>query len=179
MTLLSELYKPVILGCTFIWLGAAELRAEVLVPVATDLHADGETARTSRLPILLAFLARYCSYCEELEEGYLKPMLRSGEYAERILIRKLILDNGSHLTDFNGEKISATALATRYRVYVTPTILFVDAAGEELAGRMVGFNTPEMYGGYLDQCIETARHIIRGTGEAADLNTCRLMEQEL
>ena len=160
------------------WLAPAALPAEVTVPVATDLLADGETARSSRLPILLAFMARHCSYCEVLEEGYLKPMLRSGEYAERILIRKLILDNGSHLADFAGKKISATALATRYRVYVTPTILFVDAAGMELARRMVGFNTPEMYGGYLEQCIETARHVIRGTGKAADLIACRLTEQD-
>jgi hypothetical protein len=105
MNVLSELYKPVILGCTLLWMATAELRAgvEVEVAVATDLLADGETARTSRLPILLAFLARHCSYCEELEEGYLKPMLLSGEYAEQIILRKLILDNGSHLTDFEGK----------------------------------------------------------------------------
>ena len=160
------------------WLSASVLHAEVGVPVATDLLTDGATARTSRLPILLAFLARYCSYCEELEEGYLKPMMRSGEYAERILIRKLILDNGSHVTDFNGEKIPATTLATRYRVYVTPTILFIDATGTELARRMVGYNTPEMYGGYLEQCIDTARHSILGTGATTDPANCRVTEQE-
>jgi thioredoxin-related protein len=156
------------------WLAVTALQAEVAVPVATDLLADGEISRTSRLPILLAFLANHCSYCGDLEEGFLEPMLLSGDYSDKIVIRKLVLDNGSWLIDFNGNKVSATGLASRYRVYVTPTLLFVDALGKELARRMVGFNTPEMYGGYLDQCIETARQQSRGTGRTAELTTCRL-----
>ena len=59
--------------------------------------------------------------------------------------------------------------------YVTPTILFVDHTGRQLAERMVGINTIEMYGGYLDQCIDTALMHIRQPELAARHEACRLM----
>ena len=90
------------------------------------------------------------------------------------MTRKLVLDNGSSVIDFNGKAIDATRLSDHYRVFVTPTILFVDANGRELAERMVGINTPELYGGYLDVCIETALLGIRNPDRLADLTGCRL-----
>jgi len=40
---------------------------------------------------------------------------------------------------------------------------------------MVGINTIEMYGGYLDQCIDTALMHIRQPALAADREACRLI----
>ena len=132
------------------------------VPVATDLQADSSLAADRRLPILLAFSAIDCGYCELLEEEFLQPMLLGGEYENRIIIRKIILDDGSRLTDFNGQHRFATSLSEHYRVFVTPTLLFVDSTGAELTGRMLGINTPELFGGYLDDCIDTALMKVRG-----------------
>jgi hypothetical protein len=101
-------------------------------------------------------------------------MLLSGEYTDKIIIRKLVLDNGSRIGDFEGLQIDATRLSDRYRIFVTPTILFVDSAGRELAERMVGINTPELFGGYLDNCIETALLGIRAPERLAQLHGCRL-----
>ena len=39
---------------------------------------------------------------------------------------------------------------------------------------MVGINTIEMYGGYLDQCIDTALMHVRQPVLAADRKACRL-----
>ena len=146
------------------------------VPVAENLHQDGKQALARQLPILLAFSADDCSYCELLEEDFLQPMLLSGEYEDRIIIRKLILDNGSDVRDFNGQQTEATRLSDRYRVFVTPTILFVDGNGRELAERMVGINTPELFGGYLDACVETALAGIRNPAALATINGCRLAQ---
>jgi hypothetical protein len=104
-------------------------------------------------------------------------MLLGDEYTDKIIIRKLVLDNGSRIGDFSGRQIDATQLSDRYRIYVTPTILFVDASGRELAERMVGINTPEMFGGYLDNCIETALLGIRAPERLAQLHGCQLQAQ--
>jgi len=82
---------------------------------------------------------------ELLEEDFLQPMLLSGEYKNHAIIRKLILDDGSSVIDFSGRDTAATGLSDHYRVFVTPTIK-----------RIVGINTPELFGGYLEACIDTA-----------------------
>ena len=172
-----QLYKSVLLGCALFWLAAGGLPAEVEIPLATDLQADGRQAREARLPILLTFSAIVCEYCRQLEDDFLRPMLISGEYTDRILIRRLLLDNGSRVTDFSGERIATTQLSDRYKVFVTPTLLFLDGNGNELARRMVGINTPEMYGGYLDECIDTALYSIRTPARLARLPGCRLQQE--
>lgn len=131
------------------------------VEESRDLAADGRLARSQQLPILLAVMSNSCDYCEQLEEDFLKPMLISGYYQDRILIRKVIIDEGNRLTYFDGTSLDTDQLASRYRVRVVPTLLFLDSAGNELAERMVGINTPEMYGGYLDQNIDAALSRVR------------------
>jgi thioredoxin-related protein len=167
------LYKPAVFGCALLLLSGS-LQAEVRVPVAQDLQQEGRQAQSRQLPIMLAFSADDCNYCELLEEDFLQPILLSGEYGDRIIIRKLILDDGSSVSDFSGRDIEATTLSDHYRVVVTPTILFVDGEGRELAERIVGINTPEMFGGYLDTCIDTARASIRNPATLATLHGCEL-----
>lgn len=131
------------------------------VPRGRDLHADGQVAAARTLPILLSFSTRDCGYCQLLEEDFLKPMLLSGLYENKILIRKVLIDEGQTLVDFDGRAVDADRMASRYRVHAVPTVVFVDAHGHELAERMVGINTVEFYGGYLDQNIDTALTQVR------------------
>jgi thioredoxin-related protein len=156
------------------WLGVAVLRAEVSVPVVTDLQREGKLALKQDLPILLTFTSSICSYCDLLEEDFLQPMLLSGDYGDRVLIRKLVIDAGRTITDFNGEPSTADKLSSRYRVFVTPTLLFVDGNGTELAERILGINTPELFGGYLDDCIDTALERIREPDRLASAHGCTL-----
>jgi len=174
---MKQLYKSALLGCGLFWLAAGGLRAEIEVPLAINLQTVGRTALEARLPVLLTFSAIACEYCRQLEDEFLRPMLISGEYADKVLIRRLLLDNGSRVTDFSGERIATTRLSDRYKVFVTPTILFLDGNGNEIAGRMVGINTPEMYGGYLDNCIDTALYAIRAPEKLAQLPGCRLQRK--
>ena len=48
-------------------------------------------------------------------------------------------------------------LARRYGARLTPTVLFLDGRGRELTKPMIGINTVEFYGYYLDAAIDTAR----------------------
>lgn len=171
---MRRLYKLLVFVSASLWLAQTSLHAELTVPAASDLQQDGSQALSRRLPILLTITATVCSYCEQLEQDFLQPMLLSGEYREKIMIRKLDIDFGNTVTDFNGQSITASELSDRYRVFVTPTLLFVDGKGKELAERMVGINTPELFGGYLDNCIETALLRIRNPEMADRIAGCQL-----
>ena len=114
------------------------------------------------MPLLLVFSADYYEYCEQLEEQFLRPMLISGDYEDRVMIRLLKLGNGSSVRDFQGNEIATGDLANRYQVRVTPTMLFLNPQGRELAPRMVGINTPEFFGGYLDRSIDEAGAALSG-----------------
>jgi thioredoxin-related protein len=52
------------------------------------------------------------------------------------------LISDSNAAIISGKRIATTQLSSRYKVFVTPTILFLDGGGSELAERMIGINTP-------------------------------------
>lgn len=131
------------------------------VPLASDLKKAAAQAQAACVPLLLEFAADSCEYCVLLEEEVIKPMLRNRDYDRRTLVRKVTLDGAARLRDFDGRKVSASAIAQRYGITVTPTLIFVGQRGEELAERMVGVTTLEFYGGYLDQALDAAGQALR------------------
>jgi thioredoxin-related protein len=171
---MKRLYRLVLIVAATLCLLITPLRADVTVPVVSDLQQLGEQALSQKLPILLAFTSIICSYCELLEQDFLQPMLLGGEYQDKVIIRKLELRPGASVIDFNGRNIMSSKLSSHYRVFVTPTMLFVDGSGKEIAERMVGINTPELFGGYLDDCIETALLRIRDPQAVARISSCQL-----
>jgi thioredoxin-related protein len=171
---MQRLYKPLLFAGVFLCAGLAGLQAETEVPVSDNLNEVAQQAARDKLPIMLVFTGMVCSYCDELEEEIIKPMLLSGDYGNKTIIRKLIVDNGSRVTDFSEQRIDTADLAHEYGVFVTPTILFVNHEGYQLAERMVGINTIEMYGGYLDQCIESALLRLRDPVKGAREQTCKV-----
>jgi thioredoxin-related protein len=166
-----RLYKPILVGWALFWL-LTGAQAGFDVPVSDSLQQDGARAQEQRLPILLTFSAIDCPYCRQLEQEFLGPMLISGEYADQVIIRRLIMDNGSHVTDFDGQRKPVTQVADRYKAWLTPTTVFVDGAGREKAERIIGINTPELFGGYLDACIDTALLRIRDPGSKVKYAGC-------
>jgi thioredoxin-related protein len=174
---MKRLYKPILFAGAFLWAGLAGLQADTEVPVSDNLSVDAAQATRHNLPIMLVFTGIVCSYCDELEVEIIKPMLLSGDYEDKAIIRKLIVDNGSLITDFSGHRVDTADLAHEYGVFVTPTILFVNHEGYQLAERMVGINTIEMYGGYLDQCLESALLRLRDPVKGAREATCKVINR--
>lgn len=127
----------------------------------TDLESLGEQAREQDLPILIMFSQQECPYCTIMEESYLKPMLRSGEYTHKVIIRKIKIDELDTLTDFDGSRIEVDQLTSRYRAWVTPTLIFVNSSGEEVAGKLVGIGTEGFFAGDIDNAIDRALSKLR------------------
>lgn len=153
--------KNVVFSLLLATIGPVFAADDVKVIEARDLEAIGKQAQQKRLPILLMFSAGHCTYCNRLEEEFLKPMLRSGDYTDKVLIRKLKLDDQRKVRDFGGRQVAVSDIADRYKIFVTPTVVFIDGDGMELAQKRVGLTTPDFYGGYLDQSIDQALNILR------------------
>lgn len=127
------------------------------VPLVDDLAALGRTAERRRLPIVLLVSRSDCSYCMVIKDEVLNPMMKSGEYDDQALIGELMLDAAEPLRGFDGEYEGRDELASRLETDLTPTLLFLAPDGTELAPRIVGINTPELFGFNVDRAIGTAR----------------------
>lgn len=135
------------------------------IPVAISLRGDAILARKKIIPVLLYFSDPQCGYCRKLEDDIFLPMLRSGNYEDRVLLRKISWLSRALVVDFDGSKREPGAIASRYGVRVTPTLVFVDDRGEEVAQRILGYNGPEFFWFYLDRAIDEAASRM-GTVEA-------------
>jgi len=111
--------------------------------------------------LLLMLHAEGCSYCEALEEDLLYPMVKSGDYPN-VFIRKLQIDSGVPVIGFSGKKVDPEAFAQSFGddFILTPTLMFLDADGKEATEKLIGYNTPSLYGGYVDAQLANMRKVI-------------------
>lgn len=130
---------------------------EVNIPFAKDFGADRKIVAGTNTIIVLYFSAPDCRYCMKLEEAVLKPMLKSGDYDKQVLLRKIDWRSSAMVDGFTGQRISLYGLAERYAVKVTPTLVFVDSKGREVAPRILGFQSADFFWFYLDRRIEQSR----------------------
>jgi thioredoxin-related protein len=122
----------------------------VVIQYATDFSELAEVARDENKIIMLEVSASYCGYCDLLEEEFIKPMLRNDYYSTVALIRKIDLDSYQTITDFAGNKTTPDVFARGLNVKLTPTILFFDGNGNEVSQRILGINSLDLYGGYIE-----------------------------
>ena len=104
-------------------------------------------------------------YCQALDRDVLGPVMRGGGYREIANFRRVQHDEPeTKLTDFDGSLVSNQELIQRYKVNVTPTLIFLGPNGHEVASPLVGFLTVDFYGAYLDQSLEDGRaHLLSKT----------------
>lgn len=106
------------------------------------------------LGLVLMFHAEQCPYCALMENEILSPMVKSGEYNKRVFIRKLQIDDDRNVKDFDGKVVKPSDISERYKARVTPTLVFLDYQGNIKAETMVGINTVDYFGAYLDAEID-------------------------
>ena len=126
-----------------------------------NLQQDAQTARSKNVPMLVVFSQAHCAFCVTLDQEIIQPMLISGDYTDKVLIREIMIDRTGTVVDFDGNAVSPREVFDRYGLFVTPTILLLDHNGKEIAERMTGINTVEYYGYYLDQSIQQALMQVR------------------
>lgn len=126
-----------------------------------SFEALGQVMRDRRVPLLLVFEVEHCNFCLRLKAEQLQPINNNDDYQKRIIIRTIKMDSEAEISGFGGEKTSPANLSKHYNAYLTPTLLFLNDKGEEIAERMLGYNSPDYYGLYLDQAIATAEKALQ------------------
>ena len=134
---------------------------DIQLHTVKDLESLAKQATSRNVAILLMFSANTCPYCTIMEENYLLPMLRSGEYKDKVIIRKIMTDDLDTLADFNGKKIEIDDLTSRYQAWVTPTLVFLNNQGQQIAPKLVGIGTEGFFAGDIDDAIDVALSHVR------------------
>ena len=120
----------------------------------SDFQALAVKMKKESLGLVLMFHAAHCPYCALMENDILSPMIKSQEYDKKVLIRKLQIDESREIKDFQGKVIEPSDFSDRYDAKLTPTLVFLDYKGNEKAEKMIGINTVELFGAYLDVEID-------------------------
>ena len=118
------------------------------------------------LGLVLMLHADQCPYCRLMEREILSPMVKSQEYDAKVFIRKFQIDLHEDIIDFSGEKIKPSDFSARYEVSLTPTLVFLNDKGEQVVEKMIGINTVELFGAYLDIEVDKLSEKIKKTNSS-------------
>jgi len=84
-------------------------------------------------PMMIYFGRPGCGYCERTNvEGFGHDDLRK-RYSDHFVLSYVDTESGARVTLPNGERVTEAELANRYRVKLTPTFVYLDPAGREVA----------------------------------------------
>jgi len=102
-----------------------------------NLAEDLAEATEANQRLAVVFEQRGCPYCLEMHTQHLADTAIEGFIRPRFRILQLDLHGAREVTDFDGEVMEERALARRWRVTFTPTILFFPEQAPRRPGREV------------------------------------------
>ncbi|MBL8469560.1 thioredoxin fold domain-containing protein [Methyloversatilis discipulorum] len=129
--------------------------AGAALPVLVHAAKDAREAANPGVVFVVLFSLPGCHYCEEVRSHYLAPLARDAANRGRLVIREVDLNSARALTDFDGSATTQAAFAKRLKVQFAPTVLFLDARGQQVASPLIGAGKADFYGAYLDDAIAT------------------------
>ncbi len=133
---------------------------QLRLTIARDMTALSTLSRDNGVPILLMFSTEDCDYCNRLEAEVLGPMRLAGIDPQRVILRKVMMEEYEFLRDFSGRKRDGESFGISRDVEVVPTLQLVSAEGKELAPKIVGYQTPGLYSNYLEKAIEDSQLLL-------------------
>lgn len=138
-------------------LAAAILPASAeILSMASDLQRDGVVSKRGGMPIMVFYMSTSCSYCDEVKDLYLEPMVHSGQYNGRLIIRMVDTEGIEYLRDFGGKRMDHEDFADDQGASFTPVLKFYNYKGDELVPELLGYSSPDFYLAYLESAIETS-----------------------
>ena len=123
----------------FLWIvSSLAIAASSELPRAENLQTDAQQAVTDKKPIVLFFTLPNCSYCRIVRYDYFLPMLKQRAVIDQPIIREISVTGQNRVTLFDGQRVSEAELAERYKVQMTPTVLFVNHEGDVVGNSILG-----------------------------------------
>jgi thioredoxin-related protein len=139
--------------CLGLYVNTAFAKTDIIA-FAKDLQKDGQIAAQQHVPILIIFTSPDCHYCERVMKNFLIPMQGNPEYAHKVIMRRVEINNASKLIDFDGVVTTQQAYAATQKAHFTPTMIVYTPNGTSAADPLVGLGPEEYYGSYLDGLID-------------------------
>jgi thioredoxin-related protein len=130
-----------------------------LLPWPADLRQAAQQAASRNQPLVLMVSLPGCPWCELLRRNYLSPMRGDGVAAYEFMVN----ERAQQLTDFGGQRATPAAWSQAMNIKITPTLLFLDAQGREIAPRIEGVASADFIGAVLDERLSLAREAIKAT----------------
>lgn len=140
---------------------ANDILPYVALKEGSNLAIDGDEANKKQIPVLIFFSMQHCPFCIEVEEDYLKPMLRNSEYDSKVIIRKIRIDGIDDLRDFTGHERDPGEFSEGYNVSMVPTLVLVNSKGKKIAPAIIGIRNSHYYSSELDDAIDASTKKIR------------------
>jgi thioredoxin-related protein len=110
----------------------------------------------NKKPIVLLVEQSDCPYCERVKDGFLHPLVLSGDFVNEVHFMRISIDPGEYLRDLNNKDIETTEFCGLYDANFTPTVLFLDGQGKQITEKIVGISSDDYYGFYLERSIKKA-----------------------
>lgn len=128
----------------------------VVLPAARSLPEELAVALRKGQPLVVMVSLEGCIFCKIVRQSHLAPMHRQGQPIVQVDMRGAL-----PVTDFEGRTTTHDELARRWRISITPTLLFFGPQGREVAERMEGAYQPDFYGAYLEDRLISSRTALR------------------
>lgn len=122
-----------------------------------NLQQLAQQSKQTGLPIMLMFGAQWCEFCGLLEEEVLDPMAMNPNYdGKAVLMRHVGVDEQALIPGFDGKPIKKSQWAYQLNADLTPTVIFMNGNGREVAPRIVGISNIELYAGIIHRNLNMA-----------------------
>ena len=96
-----------------------------------DLREDLDEANSEGKRLVLMFEQRGCIYCSKMHKDVYSREHVSNYIDENFFVVQLNLHGDLELTDFDGEVLSEKAMARKWNVLFTPTVLYLPQEVDE------------------------------------------------
>ena len=112
----------------------------------TNLQELATISKQNNLPMMLTFVAEWCEFCHLLGSEVLDPMALGGLYEGKYMyMRYVSIDDPEPIPGVDGKPIIKDKWADIYDAELTPTMIFIDSTGKQVAPPIVGIANIEFY----------------------------------
>ncbi len=138
-------------------LGVSQAQAkETFLPTPASLRDAALVAQSKGEPLVLLVSLPGCVWCELLRRNYLAPLRSEGVQAFQITVN----DKKQAVGNFQGQPSNGAEIASAYQAKYTPTLMFLNARGQEIAQRIEGVASADLIGALIDARLAAARHSV-------------------
>ena len=143
------------LGVSLAVLPAWAQTVRATLPAAQSLPDELARALKNKQPLIVMVSLDGCVFCRQARQSHLSPMALAGTAIVQVDMR-----NNQPVLDFAGKLTTHDELTRRWKVSITPTLLFFGPGGKEVAERMEGAYLPDFYVPYLEERMAKGRKVL-------------------